>query len=149
MSSHHNLNATISTLVNGIPTDDSLDTAVMVTLIRNDHRQPVHDPNQIGTVFMLTEIGAEPIQGLIVYNVPTTVRTQTFLHIVCFVPVKDACLLGLDFLQATASVLDLGNKKLTIGQDIIPVNVSVAAEHTFAKVTIVWRTVLQLGSVSF
>ena len=80
---------------------------------------------------------------------PITVGTQTFLHRVCFAPVKDACLLGLDFLRATASVLDLGNNKLTIGPDIIPVNVSEAADHTFSKVTIVRRTVLQPGSVFF
>ena len=121
----------------------------MVTLIRNVHLNPVHDPNQIGAVCILTEIGADPVQGLIVYNVPFSVRTQTFLHTVCFAPVTDACLLGLDFLQATASALDLGNNNLTIGPDIIPVNASVAAEHTFSKVIIVWRTVLQLGSASF
>ena len=64
-------------------------------------------------------------------------------------PVKDTCLLGLDFLWATANVLNLGNNKLTIGPDIIPVMVSEAADHTFSKVIIVWRTVLQPGFVSF
>ena len=38
---------------------------------------------------------------------------------------------------------------MTIGPDIIPVNVSKAADHTFSKVTVVWLTVLQPGSVSF
>ena len=66
-----------------------------------------------------------------------------------FAPVKDACLLGLDVLRATASVLDLGNNTLTIGPGIIPVIVPEAADHTFSKLTIVWRTVLQPGSVSF
>ena len=143
------MNATISTLINGIPTDAVLDTAAMVTLIRDDYLQPITDPDQIGPVCVLTGIGADPVHGRIVYNVPITVGTQTFLHTVCFAPVKDACLLGLDFLRATASVLDLGNNKLTIGPDIIPVNVSEAADHTFSKVTVVRRTVLQPGSVSF
>ena len=38
---------------------------------------------------------------------------------------------------------------MTIGPDTIPVNVSKAADHTFSKVTVVWLTVLQPGSVSF
>ena len=42
------MNATISTLINGIPTDAILDTAAMVTLIRDDYLQPITDPDQIG-----------------------------------------------------------------------------------------------------
>ena len=38
---------------------------------------------------------------------------------------------------------------MTIGPDVIPVNVSEAAEHTISKVTVVRHTVLQPGSVSF
>ena len=39
---------------------------------------------------------------------------------------------------------------MTIGPDIIPVNVSEAADHTFSKGTVgIRRTVLQPGSVSF
>ena len=97
LPSQRNLNATISTLVNGIPTYAILDTAAMITLLRDDYLQPLHDPNQIGPVCVLTGISADPVYGRIVYNVPITVGTQTFLYTVCFAPVKDDCLLGLDF----------------------------------------------------
>ena len=48
-------------------------------------------------VCVLTGTGADPVYGRIVYNVPITVETQTFLYTICFAPVKDDCLLGLDF----------------------------------------------------
>ena len=103
------MNATISTLINGIPTDAILDTAAMVTLIRDDYLQSITDPHQICPVCVLTGIGSDPVHGRIVYNVPITVGTQTFLHTVCFAPVKDACLLGLDFIQPVFLIWETTN----------------------------------------
>ena len=65
----------------------------------------------MGPVCVLTGIDADSVNGRIVNNVPITVGTQTFLHTVCVAPVRDTCLLGLDFMTATASVLDLGNEQ--------------------------------------
>ena len=44
-----------------------------------------------------------------VQNVPFTFGDQTFLHIDCVAPIKDLCLLGLDFLKVTGCVLDIAN----------------------------------------
>ena len=80
---------------------------------------------------------------------PITVGTQTFLHTVCVAPVKDACLLGLDFMKATSSILDLGNETLTTGEDTVPVTVTMTPGYQFSKVTVVRRTVVQPHSVGF
>ena len=40
----------------------------MVTQIRDGHLKAVKDPNKIGPVCILTEIGADHGQELIVYN---------------------------------------------------------------------------------
>ena len=129
------------------PTNAILDTAAMVTLVRDDYLAPIYSPKHLGPVCVLRGIGAD--QGRIRYNVSITVGTQTFLHTVCVAPVKDACLLGLDFTKATYSILDLGNETLTVGEDTVPVNVTMTPGYQFSKVTVVRRTVVQPYSVGF
>ena len=147
LPSQRNLTASIKTLINGKPTSAVLDTAAIVTLVRDDDLTDFKTQGQMGPVCVLTGIGTDPVHGRIMYNVPITVGSQTFLDTVCVAPVKDTCLLGLYFLSATASVLDLGNETLTIGEDDIPVNVIMTPEHQFSKVTTVRRKVVQLNSV--
>ena len=66
------------------------------------------------------------MQGYLVPNVPITVGSQTFLHTVCVAPIKDICLLGLDFLKATGSQLGLGQDVLRICGDAVPLKISAA-----------------------
>ena len=63
--------------------------------------------------------------------------------------VKDPCLLGLDFMKATSSILDLGKETLTIGEDTLPVSVIMTPGYQFSKVTVIRRTVVQPHSVSY
>ena len=119
LPSQRNLTASVKTLINGKPTSAVLDTAAMVTLVRDDYLTDFKTQGQMGPVCVLTGIGTDPVHGRIMYNVPITLGSQTFLHTVCVVPVKDTCLLGHGFLSATASVLDLGNETLTIGEDVL------------------------------
>ena len=149
LPSQRNLTASVKTLINGKPASAVLDTAAMVTLVRDDYLTDFKTQGQMGPVCVLTGIGTDPVHGRIMYNVPITLGSQTFLLTVCVAPVKDTCLLGLDFLSATASVLDLGNETLTIGEDVISANVIMTPEHQFSKVTTVRRTVVQPNSVGF
>ena len=136
-------------MINGIETNAILDTAAMVTLVRDDYLAPLYSQEQLGPVCVLTGIGADPVKGRIIYNVPITVGTQTFLHTICVAPVKDPCLLGLDFMKATSSILDLGKETLTIGEDTLPVSVTMTPGYQFSKVTVIRRTVVQPHSVSY
>ena len=149
LPSQRNLTASINVLTNGITTNAVIDTAAMVTLVRDDYLAPLYGSSQLGPVCVLTGIGADPGGGRIVHNVPITVGTQTFLHTVCMAPVRETCLLGLDFMTATASVFDLGNETLTIGEDVVPVSVSRAPDYQISRVSVVWRTVIEPNSVGF
>ena len=149
LPSQRNLTASVQIMIQGQSTKAVLDTAAMVTLVRDDVLKTVQNPADLGPTCVLKGIGSDPVHGRIVHNVPITVGMQTFLHTVCVAPVKDTCLLGLDFMVATASVLDLGNEILKIDQDIIPVSVTMPVEQQFSKVTVVRRTVVQPNTVGF
>ena len=149
LPSQRNLTASVQILINGQSTKAVLDTAAMVTLVRDDVLKSVQNPRDLGSTCVLKGIGSDPVHGRMVHNVPITIGTQTFLHTVCVAPVKDTCLLGLDFMVATASVLDLGNEILKIDEDIIPISVTMPPEQQFSKVTVVRRTVVQPNTVGF
>ena len=46
LPSHRNLTASVETLINRIPTKAVLDTAAMVTLIRDDFMTPLYSQDQ-------------------------------------------------------------------------------------------------------
>ena len=52
-------------------------------------------------------------------------------------------------MTATASVLDLGNETLTIGEDVVPVSVSRAPDYQISRVSVVRRIVIEPNSVGF
>ena len=113
------MTVSVSTLINGCATEAVIDSAAMVTLVQEEHFRSVFTPQDFGPVCVLTGIGTDPVHGQLVHNVPITVGTQTFLHTVCVAPISDQCLLGLDFLKVTGSVLDLANDVLEIDGNVI------------------------------
>lgn len=150
---NRNLTASVSVLVNGYTTNAILDSAAMVTLIQDSYICNVCSPQYEGQICVLTEIGADPVQGYLVPNVPITVGSQTFLHTVlhtvCVAPIKDACLLGLDFLKATGSQLELGHDVLRICGDTVPLTIFAAPGLQISKVTVSKHTVIQLNTVGY
>lgn len=95
----------------------------MVTLIQDKHFHSIYNSHEYGPICVLTGIGTDPVYGQIVYNVPITVGTQTYLHTVCVAPIQDLCLLGLDFLKASSSKINLADDMLEIDGNAIPINV--------------------------
>ena len=75
LPSQRNLTASINVLINGITTNAVIDTAAMVTLVRDNYLAPLYGSSQLGPVCVLTGIGADPVSGRIVHNVPITVGT--------------------------------------------------------------------------
>ena len=112
LPSHRNLTATVVTLLNGHTTEAVIDSAAMVTLVQESLFSKTFRPKDFGPVCVLTGIGEEPVHGQLVHNFPINVGSQTFLHTVCVAPIKDKCLLGLDFLTATGCKLDLAKNVL-------------------------------------
>ena len=149
LPSQRNFTASVIILIDGHSTKAVLDTAAMVTLVRSEFLKSVQNPRDLGPTCVLKGIGTDPVHGRMVHNVPIAVGTQTFRHTDCAAPVKDTDLLGLDFMVAAESVIDLGNEVLKIVQDIIPVSVTMSPEHQFSKVTVVRRTTVQPNTVSF
>ena len=149
MPSHRNLTASISVLLNGYTTKAIVDSAAMVTLVQDSYFREVCSPQYEGQICILTGIGTDPVQGYLVPNVPITVGTQTFLHTVCVAPIKDTFLLGLDFLKATGSQLDLGHDVLRICGDTVPLTISATPGLQISKVTVSKHTVIQPNSVGY
>ena len=87
------------------------------------------------------------MHGRLVHNVPISVGTQTFLHTVCEAPIKDNCLLWLDFMIATGSVLDLSQNTLTVEDDVMPIRVNKHHGLQASNESIVRLTVIQLHYV--
>ena len=87
------------------------------------------------------------MHGRLVHNVPITVGTQRFLHTVCVDPSKDICLLGLDFMIATGTILNLSQHTLTVDDEVIPISVNKHQGLQVSNVSIVNRTVVQPHSV--
>ena len=129
--------------------DAVVDSAAMVTLIREDFFKSAFHPLDFGPVCVLSGIGTDPVHGRLVHNVPISVGTQTFLHTVCVAPIKDICLLGLDFMIATGCILNLSERTLTVDDETIPVTVNKHPGMQISNVSIVRRTVLRPHSVGF
>ena len=83
------------------------------------------------------------------HNVPITVGTQTFLHTVCAAHSKDICLLGLVFMIATGTILNLSQHTPTVDDEVIPISVNKHQGLQVSNVSIVKRTVVQPHSVGF
>ena len=149
LPSHRNLTASISVLLNGYTTKAIVDSAAMVTLVQDSYFREVCSPQYEGQICILTGIGTDPVQGYLVPNVPITVGTQTFLHTVCVAPIKDTFLLGLDFLKATGSQLDIGHDVLRICGDTVPLAISATPGLQISKVTVSKHTVIQPNSVGY
>ena len=149
LPSHLDLTVLVDILIGGHPTDAVVDSAAMVTLVREDLIGSRIDPKNIGPLCVLSGIGSDPVHGRLVHNVPIPVGTQTFLHTVCVDPIKDNCLLGLDFMIATGSVLDLSRNTLTVEDDVMPIRVIKHPGLQASNVSIVRRTVIQPQSVGF
>ena len=64
------------------------------------------------------------MHGRLVHNGTITVGTQTFLHTVCAAPIRDNCLLGLDYMIATGTILNLSQHTRTVDDEIIPISVN-------------------------
>ena len=83
LPSHRDLTVLVDILIGGHPTYAVLDSATMVTLVREDLIGSRLDPKNIGPVCVLSGIRSDPVHGRLVHNVPISVGTQTFLHTVC------------------------------------------------------------------
>ena len=145
------MTASISVLinVNGYTTRAIVDSAAMVTLVQEGYFRKICSPQNIWQVCVLTGIGADPVQGYLVPNVPITVGSQTSLHTVCVAPVKDICLLGLDSLKDTGSQLVLGQDVLRICGDDVPLKISAAPGLQISRATVAKHTVVQPNTVGY
>ena len=71
-----------------------------------------------------------------VHNVPFKFGDQTFLYKVCVAPIKELCLLGLDFLKETSFVFDLSSDILKISGNVFTIKVAVLPELQVSRVSV-------------
>lgn len=140
---------TVETLLNGVLTNAVVDTAAMVTLVREDYFKIISFQGKLGPTCILTGISEDPLSGQIIHNVPITIGSQTFLHSVCVAPINDVCLLGLDFLKATGSIIDLSNDILDIEGEKVPIKTVKSSVLQISNIVVARRTVIQPQTVSY
>ena len=140
---------TVETLLNSVVTPAVVDTAAMVTLVREDYFKTISFQGELGPTCILTGISEDPLSGQIIHNVPITIGTQTFLHSVCVAPINDLCLLGLDFLKVTESIIDLSNDMLDIEGEKVPIKTVNSQVLQVSKIVVVRRTVVQPQTISY
>ena len=140
---------TVNILFNGVHTESVLDTAAMVTLVREDYFNEINFTGESGPTCNLTGINNDPIKGKIIKNVPITIGGCTFLHSVCVAPIKDRCLLGIDFLKVTGSINDLSNDTLDVNGEKVSIKVVRSPEMQASNIIVVKRTVVQPQTISY
>ena len=121
LPSERDMALTVNILLNGVHTESVLDTAAMVTLVREDYFNEINFIGESRPTCNLTGINNDPIKGKIIKTVPIMIGRYTFLHSVCVAPIKeDRCLLGIDFLKVTGSIIDLNNGTLDVNGEWYP-----------------------------
>ena len=75
--------------------------------------------------------------------------SQTFLHTVCVAPIKDKCLLGLDFLTATGCKLDLVKNCLKVSGERVPVKLEKSPVLQISRVNVSKRMVIPPHTVGY
>ena len=76
LPSERDLTVPVNLLLNGYPMESVIDSAAMVTLIREDFLKSVFQPTDLGPMCILSGIGTDPVHGRLVHNVPITARTH-------------------------------------------------------------------------
>ena len=84
----------------------------MVTLVKEELFASTCGHLEYGPVCVLSGIGEDKVHGHFVDNVPITIGTITYLHTVCVAPISDDFILGIDFLKAMGSVINLALRKV-------------------------------------
>ena len=90
----------------------------------------IYTQNKWGVSVHLTGIGGDHVIGKMVHNVPFAFGDQTLLQTVCVAPIKELCLLGLDFLKATDCVLALASDILEIAGNVFTIKVAASSEFS-------------------
>ena len=143
LPSERDMLLTVNILLNGVHTESVLDTAAMVTLVREDYFNEINFTGESGPTCNLTGINNDPIKGKIIKKVPITIGGCTFLHSVCIAPIKDRCLLGVDFLKVTGSIIDLSNDTLDVNGEKVSIKVVRSPEMQASNIIVVKPTVVQ------
>ena len=80
---------------------------------------------------------------------PITIGGCTFFNSVCVALIKDRCLLCIDFLKVTGSIIDLSNDTLDLNEEKVSIKVVRSPEMQVSNIIVVKRTVVQPQTISY
>ena len=106
--------------IQGTPTAAVVDTAAMVTLVSSSLFRKFSDFTPVGPAVTLKGLGDSPIPAFRVPDVEIRLGSRTYNWSVCVTEMKDDMILGLDFLHAIHSKVDLGLNSLEVNGEVIP-----------------------------
>ncbi|KAL7854947.1 hypothetical protein SRHO_G00171370 [Serrasalmus rhombeus] len=125
-------------IVQGVPVTALVDTGSTVSIIRpgalcllRKNAAVAWDP----TDTMLRSVTGERIKMGGKKRLCVGLAKRTLQHEFCLAPIRDACILGLDFLKALGAVLDIPAAALILGRTRIPLAAPPTAEPDRAVAT--------------
>ena len=101
-----------------------IDTAAMVTLMNDSLFRRIFGERDCSSKCILHGIGNDPVTGHLIDNIPISIGQFTYTHRVCIAPIKEDCILGLDFLKEYDAVVDLARNNLLLHDQVIPLELT-------------------------
>ena len=118
-------NLFVPVLINNVPLEAVVDTAAQVTVINKNLAKKIIPCLKSNKKVALRGINVDhPIIARYCEGVDITLGKHTYKWNVFVAPIKDACILGLDFITKHHLDIKLSNNILEIGDECIPMHIS-------------------------
>ncbi len=142
----------VDIVVAGLQTEAVVDTAAMVTLLSETLYSKLPKSKHKHEQVVLKGLAEVPVHGKIVPNMNIRLGNRNYKWNVCVAPMSDNIILGIDFLQAYAGLVDFGRNVVAIDGQILPAKLKVSTTDEqihISRVHVTKKVVIPPQTVGF